>query len=781
MGGKGLAWAIAALSCAVVVAGVVLFWVEQPSLGMSVGVPAGATLAASIVTWAAAAPPRVGQSTLEQLERARLTLADRVMEGLRGSGRSYEALPPLSRTLPVCWAASAPGRIDDAVRSGSDDAATMAARVRSRQQPRLIILGSTDSGKTTLARLLMAELLGHLKPADPVPVFLPLTTWNPHQYSLQEWIVREISEIAPELRHTASYGSSAVAALINHGKVLPILDGLDTIPQTYLRSLLTSDDLLRQPQLVLTCRTAEFRDASDGQALPDALVFTPGLVPVGEAEQFLQNFANDPDSWDAVFREISNDPQGHLARALSIPRLIYLASVAYGDANPKELIVSSPYSSVHDVENRILRALPEAQLPTQGTWAASSPWYGDKAVEWLRYLARTACDPHTGELAWWSIFRAVPILNKHPAAVRALTSSFITLILVSFFNRYRGSFTTYGWLTGTAYALAIAAACLLLYPPHRNQSNYDFRRPAFSWWIRHKLARSWRVITASVTGGSLFGLIIAVRVHILHGGNPDSTGVVKGIAAGMVIGLSAVIAGIPFPSGRERSTTHERPSGRPLIDPGLRRFSGWASITIASSLGVSFGVITGVLAVVQHQGDHGAPHLATGLEYGLIMGLNFGVGAWLVGLARTRTVSLTLPDPYAIFRAERRFSLLAIVILGGTFASAFSLNSSLGWSHDSTIPDGVVGAIVGSLASEWPLYIIAVTIAAARRKIPLRLMKFLELCRSQGVLQPTGMCYRFRESTPWIQLDGMQRRAEQPDLRSVASAPAGADALMTHS
>ena len=31
-------------------------------------------------------------------------------------------------------------------------------------------------------------------------------------------------------------------------------------------------------------------------------------------------------------------------------------------------------------------------------------------------------------------------------------------------------------------------------------------------------------------------------------------------------------------------------------------------------------------------------------------------------------------------------------------------------------------------------------------------MKFLELCRSQGVLQPVRASYRFRESTPWMQL-----------------------------
>ena len=129
--------------------------------------------------------------------------------------------------------------------------------------------------------MIMAELLGNPEHIDSVPVFLQLATWNPDQYPLGDWIVRQISEIAPELQYKSNYGLTAIVGLIYHKKVLLILDGLDTLPQDLRRSVLASDTLLRQSQLVLTCRTDEFGEAAGGFPLMDSIVYTPGPVRRG--------------------------------------------------------------------------------------------------------------------------------------------------------------------------------------------------------------------------------------------------------------------------------------------------------------------------------------------------------------------------------------------------------------------------------------------------------------------------------------------------------------------
>jgi hypothetical protein len=754
MGRKGLAWPVAALSCAVVVAGVVLWWIVQPSLGISVGIPAGATLVAAILAWVTAAPPRVGQSSVEQLDRARQTLADRVTEQVRGLGRpprSAPALPVLPKLLTVHWVSSATNVIDDGARPGTDDVARMATRLRSGQVRRLIIAGSPGCGKTTLARLVMAELLQHPGPALQVPVFLPLTTWNPNRSSLHEWIVRQICEIAPELQYKPTYGATAVVGLICHGAILPILDGLDAVPRDVRGSVLTSEELLQYPRFIVTCRTEELREAAEGRRVPGGVVFSPGCVGAAEAKEFLRDASVQPGSWDRVFEETSSNPGGQLAHALSSPRVIYLARAAYTDRDSAELIAAPAYSSLGEVEDRILRALPLAQVPTDGSWAPSSPWYGDRAIQWLDYLAGTVCDRRTGELAWWSVFRAVPRMYQRRVAVRALVGSVLAIVLIAVFNMYHGRFVAYGWLTGVAYALAISTGCFFLSPCAPSRHAPGFQRPVFSWWVRQKLNRASGILMAGAVAALLFGGMIYARALILHRNHhPLLIGVVAGIVAGMVVALSAVIARMPSPPPSESLTGSVAPAAGSLPGGEVNSRSTWTSIGVAASLGLLFGLISGVLAVIEHHGS-GEERIVKGLAYGIIMGLNFAAGTWLVSLVRSRTVSSSLLDPCTAYRAERRFALLAVIILSVTFASAFSLNSSLGWSPDSIMPNFVAGALAGTLVSEWPIYLLAVTIVASRGKLPLRLMRFLELCRAQGVLQPVGITYRFRERTPWME------------------------------
>jgi predicted NACHT family NTPase len=128
----------------------------------------------------------------------------------------------------------------DAADWTTTNVAGLAMTLRDCQSRRLMVLGSAGCGKTTLARLVMTELLRQAPPADRTPVFLPLSAWNPQNESLCDWIVRRIGKDVPELNDRSSYGPTAPLGLVERQMILPILDGLDALSEESRRSLLAS-------------------------------------------------------------------------------------------------------------------------------------------------------------------------------------------------------------------------------------------------------------------------------------------------------------------------------------------------------------------------------------------------------------------------------------------------------------------------------------------------------------------------------------------------------------
>ena len=751
-GGGGLAlryklvWPLAGLACVVVLAGFLALWHWQGhSIGVSVGIPVAATLLAPIVAWAIGAQAPGGQSTREQLEAARQLLTTRTLQEWRGVRRASSRGGDFRLTaagLPVRWAVSEAGAPDVLSPSGMDDVVTMAARLRRQRSRRLIILGEPGAGKTVLARSLIVELLEHPQPGDPVPVFLPLTEWNLHDDRLSDWMVRRIGEENPELRDEATFGPTAIADLVGLGLVMPVLDGLDALPEVFRQVILTSEDLLRQERLVITCRTAQFIEAAQYGAMPDALVLTPGRVDPADANKFLARNADAREAWEPVFREISNEPCGQLAEALASPRLVYLASAVYRDTSnkPCELLSGQVSSSKELIESHLLRRLLPALMPARGGWAPGFPWYCPKAMRWLQYLHEKVCGDETTGIAWWSIFKATRRLHKHQRFARMLPTS---LAIFAGISLYYGR-TRYGLLTGAAYATALAVACLFLSPVER-ADDPEFKPPVVWWWIRRQWTRSWRVITAGFITLCTYGSIIGYRVSGYYSHQGARVGLVDGLVAALAVVVGSVIAGLPTqPRGQQIKKKLAELGADSGANAATAAVPTRRSVSSALALGVVFGLVVGILTLAKNPSltEH---TIRKGLVYGLIMGINFAVGAWFVSWARTRLAASDSPDPMDALRAERTFAILAVVILCATFASALGLSSKLQWSAAGAITNGLAGILAGSLTSEWPLYLIAVAILAARKQLPLRYMKFLEFGSRQGVFRPALQSFEFCE------------------------------------
>jgi len=274
--------------------------------------------------------PRFSRSTPDQLVLAQQDLARRGLEWWRGvpepawPGRLLRAG---LRPLDVPWVMCLPAGLAAADGPASTSIADLAKWFRDGQNCRLVIRGRASSGKSVLARQLTAELLKNRRPDDPVPVFLPLWSWDPEQRSMHDWMKHRIELAYPELEDEATYGPTAVGGLVNQGRVLPILDGLDALPRACRARVLDDGELMSQAPLIVTGRT----DVSP--ALDDFVVIQPGPVPAEESDRFLTEITG-VNVFDKLKRQFVDAPGGdatcqELRQVLSDPRIIYLASIVY--------------------------------------------------------------------------------------------------------------------------------------------------------------------------------------------------------------------------------------------------------------------------------------------------------------------------------------------------------------------------------------------------------------------------------------------------------------------
>lgn len=94
----------------------------------------------------------------------------------------------------------------------TDRIGEMATEFRKLTRRWLVIIGEPGMGKTTLAVLLLRELLEHSEPDDPVPVLLPMSGWEPEAETLHDWLARRLGEDYPALRAPA-FGPDAARSL----------------------------------------------------------------------------------------------------------------------------------------------------------------------------------------------------------------------------------------------------------------------------------------------------------------------------------------------------------------------------------------------------------------------------------------------------------------------------------------------------------------------------------------------------------------------------------------
>jgi NACHT domain len=554
---------------------------------------------------------------------------------------------------------------------------------------RLVVLGEPGSGKTMLMIRLALDLLSGRTEGDPVPVLASLASWNPHEQDLIKWLAAQLAIDHPMLAGPAPKGpqgmgvANCAEALVLGGLIMPILDGLDEIPDA-LRGLAISgiNDALQPGQrAVVTCRSRDYLKAvmpQDGDEVRLRAAAAVELEPLNgpAVGRYLLEDAGGAASrarWSPVVDCLGS--QAPAGQALTTPLAVSLARTIYnprpgervGELRDPAELCGPELADRAAVESLLLDGLIPAAYRAPGRWTAP------RAAAWLTFLAdHLEYTIGSSDLAWWRLPQAVP------AAVRSwplfvLASGVMTWIVVTPLYWLQGlllgnpvPLPDLFEFSGTVAILAVTLAAvgrvgmLLVDKPRDNLA------PALSRGLRF----SPRVL-AGVTFACLY-VCLAVTLLVNHQKETIHNllvGLVTGLAGGFALGLPASMAGTPgdLPG-----------SASPIIDLVRDRRS----------------------AVVR------------GLLIGLVLGLLWGTG-----------IAVFSSPPYTFNWVAGNIFFFGLFGLAGGLPFI-----SLGMGKDTA----------------WVSYALATWWLAMTGRLPWRLMSFLADAHHRGVLRQAGAVYQFR-------------------------------------
>lgn len=578
------------------------------------------------------------------------------------------------------------------------DVAKLSDQFRRLRRRRLVILGRSGGGKTTLAMQLALELLRSPGPQEPVPVILPLSSWDIERYPvLQDWLAFRLGEEYPALR-SPELGGDAPRALAMTGRILPVLDGLDELAAAARTLVLTAlnRSLREDDQLILTCRTDEYDAtvADAGEVLSGAAVIEPDpiLPPASAGYLALCLPPGRDERWEQIFDWLRSDRKSALAELTSVPLGLWLIRMVYIEARPRPDptrllgpdLQTSDALRIH-MFDQLIPAIVHARPPSRVTADNLRPrhqWDPGEVQRWLGMLAFHFASAPTqpdrpGEIAWWR-------LGAHAVGRRALARG-VGLAFGGVFALTAG--LSGGIVGGAKFGLACAGMCGLL-----------------GGGAVASAASSWSPLGAA--GGELVKDWIdeePINAYLrLHG---------------RVRSLLILIAGAV---------------GHPILVSLLSGLVGGLGIGLVGGVGLVRGTWIGVLV-------------------GLVAGVPTGFAQFLLMWAEEPALTRPAITPTTSWRGDRTLTSIRVLLAVLAVAAGSALGAHLA-------PGAVDGAVVGFLLANfaailvatgphaWFVYLAATFGFARTGQLPLRLMAFLDDAHRLGLLRASGPTYQFRHA-----------------------------------
>ncbi|MFI1018026.1 NACHT domain-containing protein [Streptomyces sp. NPDC020965] len=574
--------------------------------------------------------------------------------------------------------------------SPDDRIATVADAFLGLGHRRLVVLGGPGAGKSTFAVLLALELADrslppHRTPPDaddmarPVPVVLTLESWDPRQEHFHTWLARRIAEEHPGLPRID--GSHPAARLIQERRVVPVLDGLDELPE-HRRPLVVQGidrDLGRHDAVVLASRTREYRAGeAAGAAVARAAVIEAQPVGLADATAYLLASAVPQlrREWKLLLDAADREPDGPVALALSSPLMIWLArrGLRTPPSDPLELL-RLPSPTRDSVERHLLDLILPAVFTEQphapDRLHAPGQWSADRARHWLRYLARHLTNLRTTELSWWDLHRAT--------LVRTLALPTLLLVCVALSGIYGAASD---W-----FAAERAAG-----------------QPFGGWPSLTSLT-----LQSALTGGMLFGMVVWLAVENWFG----------------------------FRRGMPRRRANPFKIGAALRSAGrgasVRRAAKAAAVIVVPT--AIFGAIT--LSVADPR-----PYLVMLLCSTVLAPLLMVAIAAPSDTEDASTPDEVLRGERTA--ALLSLATVAVLIGLGQGAHGWLQEGGddMGWAK--AVAGWFGASVMLLLMSQWSRWLLAKGWLATVGRVPWSLMEFLRDAHRGGLLQRSGGVYRFR-------------------------------------
>jgi hypothetical protein len=631
---------------------------------------------------------------------------------------------------------------------------------------RLVVLGPGGAGKSTLATLLMDELLARRGACDPVPVLLPAASLVPGEM-VKGWLERVLADRYPPLRDARVYGASAIGDLVAQHGVLPVIDGLDELepgPRRQLLGALARAFGRRQP-LILTCRTDEYHRAveASGQVLPGGAIIELQPVAAEDAAGFLERGTVGPraEGLRLVAGQIRSHPEGPLAKAASSPLMVGLVRASYPDRGGTAAGLAGQADRAA-VEGRLLDGLIGARFGSRATSEEARPerpWSAQDARRWLAFLAAHLARLRAYDLDWQRLRYAVPAFADplRRAVLGAVLAGVLTGVIFGFGRGVSfgaGQGLLYGLGHGLDTALVVGAIYLLApfpYPPGA----------AIAPWLVRLRERTDTPLRTTVAVPLAYAVESGLRDGI-------GAGRAHGAASGILLGLTAlalnwlVAAALVGLATRARLfDLADKPVYFSLRTPG-RRAEFARTVSLGLAWGAGLGLVVGYgIKILSSALALERPLWALGVPAGAVIGASFALVQW----GRTPVDSAPPASPASTLRADRNLVLLLAVpflaVIPGVFGAAFAT----GW-HDF-LSFGLYGLGIGltiwlaiALSHAWPQYLITTGWLAARGRLPWRLAAFLSEAHDLQVLRQRGGAYQFRHARLQDHLAGLtQSRA----------------------